>query len=84
MRGVRSGPEVSKRGTHDERDATSSMPRGRNPSQRLFSRRCQGTGHVDKILKGAGAACLSFHLDKDRFSVNPYLAGIGAMRSAPV
>jgi hypothetical protein len=28
---------------------------------------------VDKILKAGGGACLSFHLDKDRFSVNPAL-----------
>lgn len=35
-------------------------------------------------LDRRGRGCLSFHLDKDRFSVNPSLAGIGAMRSVPV
>jgi CspA family cold shock protein len=35
-------------------------------------------------LTGTGGACLCFHLDKARFSVNPSLAGIGAMRSLPV
>jgi CspA family cold shock protein len=35
------------------------------------------------LTKG-GRPCLCFHLDKDRFSVNPSVAGIGAMRSVPV
>lgn len=65
-------------------DATSPAWQRPGPSGRLLLRHGQDTDRVDKILTMGGSACLSFHLDKDRFSVNPYLAGIGAMRSAPV
>jgi hypothetical protein len=34
---------------------------------------CQDTEHADETLTKGGRACLSFHLDKDRFSVNPTL-----------
>ncbi len=33
----------------------------------------QDTDHADETLTKGGRTCLSFHLDKERFSVNPTL-----------